>query len=155
MKKITQFTVLVCAIALLSSCTTTYNQNRFIERVITSHKLTNDNVLKIGHIAPKPAWKCQEVNKASYTWTMQQFTGMFKLGGGVSKMQDEAIAYANTHSKVNYAYLYIPDQESVLGFNVTMLRKSYITYFQCKYPPLAHSNPLHIANNSSTPTDQQ
>lgn len=145
MKKIIQFGLLGCVVALLTSCTTTYNRNSMIERVITDHQLKNGKVLKIGFRNPDPSWGCRMVAQESHNWAMEKFTGVVKLGGG-KKLQDRAIAYANSHSNenINYAFLFIPNEKEIpiIGINAGIRDKAYITYYSCQCPPAKHYNPF-------------
>ncbi|MEM1243562.1 MAG: hypothetical protein AAGG80_01940 [Pseudomonadota bacterium] len=119
----------------LTACSMTYNQNRFMNKVVSEYKLKNGRTFKVGYQPPAAALQCKQLHRSSQTWTLEQFKGMVNLGGGYERLRNTAIAYANKHPRVNFAYVYIPDQTSVLGINFTALRESHITYYHCKKLP--------------------
>lgn len=142
-KIILRIIALTCALALLCSCDVTMNRNRMIQRVVHDQTLENQKVLKVGFQAPKSSWQCTQVAREAHNWSVERFTGVVQ-GGGYNSFKNRAITYANNHPElnINYAYLYIPNEVSVVGINVTMMRKGFITYYNCANPPEKHNNPF-------------
>ena len=142
MKKILKVSIIILATILMYACTFTRNQNHWIKRDVTSQKLANGGSLHVGFKAPSATNKCKLVHKEEHNWSGEEFKSMFKMSGGWSGMKDIAVKYANAHPGVNYSYLYIPNQDSIMNINVTMMRKAIITYYKCKVPPAIHHNPF-------------
>ena len=134
--------ILLASTLTLCSCAVKDNQNRFIQREVIAQKLSNGRTLRIGYKGPKQANQCKLIGQESHNWSGEQFESMFKMSGGQSGLKDDAVKYADKHPGVNYAYMYIPNQESVAGINVTMMRKATIHYYKCKNAPALHSNPF-------------
>jgi hypothetical protein len=128
----------------LGACTFTKNQNHWIKREVTGTKLANGKSLHLGFKAPSAANHCKLKGSESHNWSGERFKNMFKMSGGASGLKDLAVKYANSHPKqhINYCFLYIPNQDSVMGINVTMMRKATNRYYSCKNPPALHSNPF-------------
>ncbi len=126
----------------LSACSATINQNGMIKRVVRSERLSNGQVLNIGHKAPAASLHCKTLGSESHNWALSKTEGMVKMGGGYQQLQDAAVSYANQHKNVNYAFIDIPNEYNLGAINLTMLRKATITYYQCEVPPAVNHNPF-------------
>lgn len=137
-----KMSILLASTLALGACAVKDNQNRFIKREVIAQKLPNGHELYIGYKQPKKANQCKLAGQESHNWSGEQFESMFKMSGGESGLKNDAVKYANNHNGVNYADIYIPNQDSIAGINVTMMRKATIHYYKCKNHPAVHTNPF-------------
>jgi hypothetical protein len=141
------FVVVGLAALTLSACTittsTTVNQNRWIKKEVSAEKLANGKQLMIGYRKPVKANQCRLVGKDVKNWAHVKFKGQFKphFGkAGYNELTDIAVAYANKQPSVNYAYLFIPNTTSIMGFETNTDADAVLRYYSCKNPPKKHSN---------------
>ena len=133
----------------LSACTlrmsSTVNQNRWMKKEVSVVKLKNGKQLMVGYRSPSQANQCRLVGKESKNWAQIKFKEQFKphialASSGYWGIKQIAMAYANAHPTVNYAYLLIPNTSSVMGFNLHNDAQAVLSYYSCKKPPAKHSN---------------
>jgi|GEM_PF-2762125 len=139
----------------LSACTfthnTTVNNNRFTRRLVSEKSLNNGSKLMIGARAPSADNQCKLINTvdSDYRTILRKAQTGIHLGNGVqSVLNQRAVDFANKHSNVNYAYIYIPNIKtngisngnssiSTIGNGTIVTR-----YYHCQNPPKKHSNPF-------------
>ena len=140
-------TAILAPILALSACTLTtntdVNQNRWIKREVDAKTLKNGQELRLGYQEPSSDNQCKQVGMENKNWADLQFKGQFSLHlgkAGYVALQDVAVAYANAHPNVNYAYMSIPNTTSVMGINLGRDKEAIVRYYSCKNPPAKHSN---------------
>ena len=125
---------------LIGGCFLTSTSTR-INKISTA-KLANGHVVKVGYQTPKKDWHCHLQTQQAYNWAADKMKAMATWGGPYQYLQNQAIDYANKHHvKTNYILLYVPEQYSFGALNITAATRAMVTYYQCKYPP-AKSNKI-------------
>lgn len=129
---------------LLAGCSTTYNQNSMIQRVVKRQKLANGTTILYGYRAPKAKNACTQLAKQGYNWGVERFKGMTNISGGYGLILDQGTDYLNKHPeiKADYMYIYVPDEHKILNINYDAMDKAYVTYYSCKRPPAYHNSPF-------------
>jgi hypothetical protein len=142
------------SIALLSSATmltlvlsgcapTVYNRTGMIKKEIQAVTLKNGTVMKAGFVKPKSTWGCTKVAKTAHDWGISdQMEGLGHVNGAFGALQSQAVNYANKHPKagINYVYMFVPNQHSIMGVDIDTLKNAYNTFYHCAHPPAKMTN---------------
>jgi hypothetical protein len=131
--------------------TTSENNSKFTRRLVSSKTLDNGSALMIGARAPSDDNQCKLIATVPSSYNDDTMKGQFSIhmGDGVQTYLDkQAVDFANAHAGVNYAYIYIPTTHShgfdSGSFSTSTTEDVTVTasYYSCKNPPKAHSNPF-------------
>ncbi|HET7675348.1 MAG TPA: hypothetical protein VFL54_07490 [Gammaproteobacteria bacterium] len=115
------------AVAALAACSTL---GRLTAKDYTSN--SGQRVL-VAQAEPESGYACSELGQETHDWGFSQRSNQ---GAAMEKLRQDAADEAASKG-ANYAYVDIPSDSSVMGFNVNAFKDATVTYYKCASLPPA------------------
>ncbi|HET7308364.1 MAG TPA: hypothetical protein VFK24_11225 [Gammaproteobacteria bacterium] len=122
-----KYLAVFAAVAMIAGCST---MGRLTAKNYTSK--SGSRVL-VAQAEPKADYACTKLAQEKQDWGFSQ---RMNQGAAMEKLRTTAVETAAAKG-ANYAYVMIPAQKSILGFNVNAFDDAQVAYYRCAQLPAA------------------
>lgn len=98
---------------------------------VRDYTASNGQHVMIGQAEPDSDYQCTQVAKETEKWGL---TGNMDKAAAVERMREVALEQMPPKN-ANYAYLMVPAETSIMGFNVNAFSDAEVAYYRCAALP--------------------
>lgn len=102
---------------------------------VKDYKARSGEHVLAGQAEPKGEYNCKKISQEPQDWG---FTGNLNRAGATERVTTTAVDSAPAKG-ANYAYIMLPSETTVGGFNVNAFKNAQVAYYKCANLPAASS----------------
>ncbi len=102
---------------------------------VRDYTASNGEHVMIGQAEPESDYQCTKIAQETEAWGL---TGNMDKAAAVERMREVALEKMPPRH-ANYAYLMVPSETSIMGFNINAFDDAEVAYYRCTaLPPAQH-----------------
>jgi hypothetical protein len=120
--------MLIPVLAAMASCST------LGQLTVKEYASKSGERVLVGQAEPKAEYACQKLSQESQEWGL---SGNLNRADAMTRLTAAAVDGASAKG-ANYAYVIVPSESKLGGFNMNAFKDAQVAYYKCASPPLAN-----------------